>query len=417
MVPRIAQRGYSFKGAGLYYLHDKGAMTSERVGVTLTLNVTSRTPEGALKEMAWTDMHKNDLRAASGSRAGRKASAGNVYSYSLAWAIGETPSVEDMEAAAMQTLKALGLQEHQALMVEHKDTEHVHIHVIANLVHPQTGRVANVYKDQLTLSKWAQDYEERTGRVHCAARVENNAAREEGAYVKHKDNPAAHAPSIEELYASCDSGKAFRNALEEVGYRLGRGDRRGFIVMDQSGKIHSLSRQLKGQRAKDIKAYMSDLDISSLPSAKELEEEQPPPDDEHGADDAEIIEMFISSSHAKRKALIKTLDEDYGEEEARIAECKASVLSGINATGLRGVWNVISGRTKQLRSALQALKLKERKIKEKRIEAIQVFEMQQSRKYKILLESLQQERYLNAFCKTASQDVHEMSSLREYSYE
>ena len=48
MVPRIAQRGYSFKGAGLYYLHDKGAMTSERVGITLALNVTSRTPEGAL---------------------------------------------------------------------------------------------------------------------------------------------------------------------------------------------------------------------------------------------------------------------------------------------------------------------------------------------------------------------------------
>ena len=48
MVPRIAQRGYSFMGAGLYYLHDKGAMTSERVGITLALNVTSRTPEGAL---------------------------------------------------------------------------------------------------------------------------------------------------------------------------------------------------------------------------------------------------------------------------------------------------------------------------------------------------------------------------------
>lgn len=31
MVPRIAKRRQSFKGAGLYYLHDKGAMTAERV--------------------------------------------------------------------------------------------------------------------------------------------------------------------------------------------------------------------------------------------------------------------------------------------------------------------------------------------------------------------------------------------------
>ncbi len=39
MIPRIADRGHSFKGAGLYYLHDKKAKTKERVAWTHTHNV------------------------------------------------------------------------------------------------------------------------------------------------------------------------------------------------------------------------------------------------------------------------------------------------------------------------------------------------------------------------------------------
>ena len=34
-----AMKGRSFKGAGLYYLHDKDAMTAQRIGVTETLNL------------------------------------------------------------------------------------------------------------------------------------------------------------------------------------------------------------------------------------------------------------------------------------------------------------------------------------------------------------------------------------------
>ena len=39
MIAQIAARGTSFKGAGLYYLHDKKADTSERVAWTQTRNI------------------------------------------------------------------------------------------------------------------------------------------------------------------------------------------------------------------------------------------------------------------------------------------------------------------------------------------------------------------------------------------
>ena len=38
MIPRVGPGGASFQGAGLYYLHDKDALTSERVAFTHTLN-------------------------------------------------------------------------------------------------------------------------------------------------------------------------------------------------------------------------------------------------------------------------------------------------------------------------------------------------------------------------------------------
>ena len=77
MVPREARRGSSFKGAGLYYLHDKNASTSERVAFTHTENIPTRDPEKALKWMAWTSSHAEELKTRNGdeSKAGRKSEA------------------------------------------------------------------------------------------------------------------------------------------------------------------------------------------------------------------------------------------------------------------------------------------------------------------------------------------------------
>ena len=66
MVPREAGRGRSFKGAGLYYLHDKGALTDQRVGFTHTENVPTNDPQKALKWMAWTAIHAEELKEESG---------------------------------------------------------------------------------------------------------------------------------------------------------------------------------------------------------------------------------------------------------------------------------------------------------------------------------------------------------------
>lgn len=184
MVPKVAGTGSSFKGAGLYYLHDKKAETRERVAFTHTENLPTLDPDKALKCMAYTALRQQELKArAGGSTKGRKLE-NPVYCYSLSWAPGEDPSQEEMIGAAKDSLKALGLSEHETLLVGHNDEPHPHIHVIVNRVHPETGIAAKLSKDFLTLSKWAEAYERSQGKIRCEQRVENNALRRQGEFVK-----------------------------------------------------------------------------------------------------------------------------------------------------------------------------------------------------------------------------------------
>lgn len=185
MVPRVTSKGKSFKGAGAYFLHDLGkASTSERVAFTHTVNMLTDDPEKALKIMAWTAEHAQELKQVSGQKmTGRKAE-NPVYNYVLSWAPDQNPDPAHMTEFGLRSLRALGLDEHEAIFIAHNDTDHLHLHVIANRVHPETGIMAKMSKDQLALSRLAQTYEEETGQVYCANRVANNQERSRGALVK-----------------------------------------------------------------------------------------------------------------------------------------------------------------------------------------------------------------------------------------
>jgi hypothetical protein len=184
MVPKVAGRGSSFKGAALYYLHDKGALTSERVAFSHTENLPTRDAEKAVKCMAWTAMHQSEIKArAGGSAKGRKLE-NPVYTYSLSWAPDESPTPEAMIEAARESVRALGLEGHEMLFVSHNDEPHPHIHVIVNRVHPETGIAAPLSNDHLKLSAWAEEYEKRQGKIRCEQRVENNAMRRKKHFVR-----------------------------------------------------------------------------------------------------------------------------------------------------------------------------------------------------------------------------------------
>ncbi|MFV0411152.1 MAG: relaxase/mobilization nuclease domain-containing protein [Paracoccus sp. (in: a-proteobacteria)] len=78
---------------------------------------------------------------------------------------------------------------------------------------------------------------------------------------------------ITAAYTQADSAAAFVNALEEKGYVLARGDSRAYVIVDRFGDVHSLSRYLKGVRAKDINARLSALDVNGLPNVEQAKDQ------------------------------------------------------------------------------------------------------------------------------------------------
>lgn len=183
MVPKVAQAGQSFKGAARYYLHDKQANTSDRVGFVETINLPTNDAQRAVAHMIDTAAHANQLKKAAGFKESHKQ-AKPVYVYSLSWSPDENPTQEEQLEAARESLEALGFTDRQVLIVSHTDQKHPHVHVIVNKVCPETGISARTSHDQIKLSEWAEAYEKRHGRVLCPERVKNNEARRRGEWRK-----------------------------------------------------------------------------------------------------------------------------------------------------------------------------------------------------------------------------------------
>jgi len=184
MVPRLTRGGHSFKGAALYYLHDKRLdgervrLTTERVSWTETRNLPTDDPQRAWRMMAHTASQQAALKDAAGIKATGRKLENPVLAYSLSWHPEENPDRAEMIRAAEDSLKVLGLDQHQVVLVAHHDEPHPHVHIMVNRVSPIDGRAAPLSKSKLVLSQWAEAYEKAQGLIRCEERVKNNAHRE-----------------------------------------------------------------------------------------------------------------------------------------------------------------------------------------------------------------------------------------------
>ena len=185
MVTKISAPGRSFGGVADYCLHDRWMPgqgqpeSAERVEWTETRNLATEQGDRAARIMAATAEAAPELKRLAGAAATGRKLEKPVCHYSLNWAKDEKPDRQEMSRAAEGSLKALGMERHQALIVSHRDGQ-PHVHVIANRVDPESGKAAALSRSKLRLSKWAERYEREQGKIRCPARERNNKRREAG---------------------------------------------------------------------------------------------------------------------------------------------------------------------------------------------------------------------------------------------
>ncbi len=136
-----------------------------------------------------------------------------VYVYSLSWHPDEQPDKATMVEAARESLKALGVEDRQALIVSHSDEPHPHV----NRVSMEDGRAANMRGDHLMLSRWAEEWEKRHGKIWCETRVQNNERREQGEFVRGSSNvPRSIFEGIRDGTRAFNDNRDARQAASEL---------------------------------------------------------------------------------------------------------------------------------------------------------------------------------------------------------
>ena len=82
-------------------------------------------------------------------------------------------------------------------------------------------------------------------------------------------DPKKIKETFQDAWASTDSAEAFANALQERGFEVAKGDRRGYVAIDRFCEVYSIPRQCN-VKTKEIKARLGPADaLPSLDQAKD----------------------------------------------------------------------------------------------------------------------------------------------------
>lgn len=141
----------------------------------------------------------------------------------LSWPKGEVPTVRQFDEAVVLFLGELGLSEHLVVYAAHQTTEHVHLHMVINRVHPDTVRVI----------KPNRGFDHEAGQ-RAIARIEHvqgwkpergarYALSPDGSIARvPKNGPAAKQPSqrARDIEAWSGERSAERICIEEAGPRM-----------------------------------------------------------------------------------------------------------------------------------------------------------------------------------------------------
>lgn len=72
--------------------------------------------------------------------------------------------------SSLESVQGRTLAQHQYAVFLHQDTDHWHVHVVVNMIDHRTGRLADPYRSQQKLQKWAFNWCRKHGFDVCKGR-------------------------------------------------------------------------------------------------------------------------------------------------------------------------------------------------------------------------------------------------------
>ncbi len=197
-----------------------------------------------------------------------------LFSLSLNPPPDATVATSDFEKAIERIENSLGLSDQPRAIVFHEKEGRRHCHVVWSRINAEEMKAVHLPYTKRKLQEISRElYLEHGWKMPrgLANSKESNPynftlAQWQQSKRIGKD-PRDIKAVFRDAWAISDSKAAFINALEDRGYKLARGDRRGFVAIDYRGEIYSIARWA-GVKTKNIRQRLGDE--KSLPPAQDV---------------------------------------------------------------------------------------------------------------------------------------------------
>lgn len=245
----VAGTGSGFGGLARYLANGSRGDDVDRAAWTAPRNLLLSDPELAAREMRATAEQNPRVKTP-------------VYHLSVSFAPEDRVGPAEMRQVADRLLEGLGLGEHQALLVGHRDTAHAHFHIMVNRVHPETLRVWRNGHDYARIEQIRRQLERELGLrqvrgPHTRDRPRDRTPTERETRGERREHRRTGQPTFSQRtrarlaqdFASSRSWAELDHRLRRHGYRLqARG--RGLVVTDghRSVKASRIHRQASAHR-------------------------------------------------------------------------------------------------------------------------------------------------------------------------
>ena len=301
-----------------------------------------------------------------------------LFSLYLSPPEGERVPVPVFEDAVARIEKQLGLDGQPRALVFHEKEGRRHAHAVWSRIDADTmtarplpffkNRLRDIARDLYLEHGWKM----LRGFANAAERNPTNFTLAEWQQAKRQDiDPRWLKQTVQECWRGSDGLPALRNALEERGFFLAKGDRRGFVVLDHRGDVWSLPRLLD-VTTKEVRARLGDGE--KLPSVAKtfaaIGERITP-----------AIRRHIEEARGQFRERSNKLDQ-YKAEMTRFHRDARESLNDRQRTewdnetrarqarlpkGLRGLWHRLTGKYREVRqeNEIEARRTRERHAEER----------------------------------------------------
>lgn len=256
--------------------------------------------------------------------------------YSLSINPSQPMSPAQYEEAITAIEDKLGLTGQPRVIVFHEKYGREHAHVVWSRIRVDNMRAIAMSHDHRKLCDLACDLAHRFGhelppglkawekRERFEKQKFEPTLGERAQALKTGLTPDERRAEITALYDRADSGPAFQAALAQAGYVLAKGDRRGYVLVDQEGEVHSLSRYIAGHSAKEIRAKLAALSTEQLPDVDEAKLLI----DRHAQSEFERQrEQDLQRLQAQRDAAAASLNRTHTERRTKMAGVEQTLLT------------------------------------------------------------------------------------------